>query len=387
MLKIKISANRSIRVYCSAALLFFCLFILFNACKKDDGYLIKGSLTGFKDGAVIYLYNIDTETTIDSCEIKSNTFELSGTFTQTPGLYALQTAINNRIIYINLFIGNENINVSGDIKDFPYKVKITGSKTQDDLTRLNDLTAGNEKQRDSLVNIFFKFAQEKKETEANAIMAGPVKSIDKLIQATNINFIKTNPRSIYSLVQLGYLKGQISYDSIKLLYSEINPEIKNNRYAKAIEDFLKTKTVDVGDNFSDISATNQKGEKISLSDIKNKYILLEFTGTYCAPCIMAIDELNIIEKKLSDSLVIVSYNTDKAKEVWQASIKRDQVNWPSLWDGTGLDGKTCLTYKIIGVPAFFLINPNGKIIHKIDGYGKGALEQDLKKFFPYKLLK
>ncbi len=364
--------------YLSLAL--FCVFFLFISCNQEVGYRINGDLTGFKDGTVIYLFDLNTEKTIDSCEIKNNSFEFKGFFSNTPALLWLQTEVNNKSIYTVLLIGNENVSVQGDIKDFPFDVKIAGSKTQDEYNELRDLTKKYDKKRDSLVSKFFELAALKKENEANYLMNMPIKVIDSIVQNITISYIKTHKKSINSLINLNNLKEQIPYDSIKKLYSNLDVEIKNSEYAKTIELYLKTKTVDVGDKFFDFTAINQKSEDVKLSNFLNKHILLEFTGAYCVPCILAIDELKIINKKFSDSLVIVSYNTDKAKDVWQASLQRDKINWQSLWDGNGLEGKTCLTYKINGVPTFFLINPKGIIIHKINGYCKGMLEQELKRF-------
>ena len=47
------------------------------------------------------------------------------------------------------------------------------------------------------------------------------------------------------------------------------------------------------------------GQKFDLNDFKEKYVLLDFWGTWCGPCIKLIPDLKQLQKKYKD-LVIVS---------------------------------------------------------------------------------
>jgi thiol-disulfide isomerase/thioredoxin len=125
---------------------------------------------------------------------------------------------------------------------------------------------------------------------------------------------------------------------------------------------------EIGDRYIDFKAVNKEGVEISLSDIQGKFILLNFTTSYCGGCRKSIPELRLINKKLQESLDIVSFYTDSFKKDWLNSIKRDSVTWINLWDGQGANSVNCYNYGITGYPTYFLINKKGKIIDKWSGY-------------------
>jgi thioredoxin-related protein len=49
-----------------------------------------------------------------------------------------------------------------------------------------------------------------------------------------------------------------------------------------------------------------------------------------------------------------------------------------VWDGKGDNSETSLKYGVTGFPTFFLINPEGKIVTSIIGYGDGSLAKAIK---------
>jgi hypothetical protein len=92
---------------------------------------------------------------------------------------------------------------------------------------------------------------------------------------------------------------------------------------------------------------------------------------------MAADELVEVNNSYGDSLQIVSFSGDPKKENWQHSIERDNVTWPSLWDGKGKYSETSIKYGINGFPTFVLINPKGEIVNIWSGYEPGSLKSQL----------
>lgn len=73
-------------------------------------------------------------------------------------------------------------------------------------------------------------------------------------------------------------------------------------------------------------------KKIDISS--KKYLVLDFWGTWCAPCIAAMPELVALEekyKKKADLISIVSdykNNMELAKKI----IKKQKLIWPQIWD-------------------------------------------------------
>lgn len=349
-----------------------------NQKEESEKFIISGQVTGFPDGTKFYLRNLATDAVFDSTEVDNGAFKFEGSLASPPEQIWLNTTVDKKFVYTNLLIGNNNITVKGDISDFPWNVNIKGSKTQEDFNYSQSLTKENNIKRDSLVQAFMKLPQEKQK-EIGAEIWKKIGKIDSITQVSRINYIKSHPDTYTSVIELGYLKNQLPKDTIQKIFKNYTPEIKESKYAKVVEVYLRENIAKIGDKFHDFEGMNQHGEKIKFSNIRGEYTLLDFTAAYCGPCIQAADELVEINKEYSDSLKIVSFTQDPKKDVWLKSLERDKVTWNSIWDGKGRYSETSIKYGIQGIPTFVLINPEGTIIDKWTGYSKGSVTKKLEK--------
>lgn len=361
------------------SILAFCLVIFLISCgekKEEEKFIITGQVTGFQDGTIFYLRNLATDAVFDSTTVENNTFRFEGTLASPPEQIWLNTRVDKKFIYTNLLIGNDRINVKGDISDFPWNVNITGSKTQEDFNYSHSITKKYDIERDSLVQAFLKLTPEKQQEIGGEIWK-KIGKIDSTTQVLRIEYVKTHPDTYTSVIELGYLKNQLSKDTIQKIFDRYTPEIKQSKFAKVVEVYLRENIAKIGDKFHDFEGMNQKGEKVKFSNIRGEYTLLDFTAAYCGPCIEAADELVEINNSYSDSLKIVSFTQDPKKEVWLKSLERDKVTWNSIWDGKGRYSETSIKYGIQGIPTFVLINPEGTIIDKWIGYSEGGIVEKI----------
>jgi len=361
-------------------LLSFLIFVLlFTSCNKADSYKITGELTGFPDSTIFYLENSSTQESFDSAIILDNKLEFAGQLLNAPEQVFLRTRVDGHLVYTYLLIGNEKIRISGDIKDFPWDVQISGSKSHSDYDILRNMTKHYDIERDSLVQIFFNLTEEEKEIRSREIWTR-INSIDDSTQKIKVGFTKQYINTYPGIIHLGYIKKSLPKDTVQSLYDKLSPEIKTSKYARIVEIYLKEGITEIGDMAHDFEAYNKEGELISFSDIAGHYILLDFTAAYCGPCVQSAEELRLIDETYNDSLEIVSFSGDVKKDIWLESLDRDSVSWISLWDGQGTFSETYIKYGVSGFPTFFLIDPKGKIIDKWVGYGKGSLENKLSRF-------
>ena len=364
------------------SILTVCIVLFITSCsekeKKEEKFTISGEVTGFPNGTKFYLRNLATDAVFDSTTVEDNNFKFEGHLNDPPEQIWLNATVDKKFIYTNLLIGNDNITVKGDISDFPWNVNIKGSKTQESFNYSQSLTKENNIKRDSLVQVFMKLPQEKQQ-EIGAEIWKKIGKIDSLTQVLRINYIKSHPNTYTSVIELGYLKNQLPKDTIQKIFDNYTPEIKSSKYAKVVEVFLRENISKIGDKFHDFEGMNQNGEQVKFSNIRGEYTLLDFTAAYCGPCIQAADELVEINNEYSDSLKIVSFSQDPKKDVWLKSLERDKVAWNSIWDGNGRYSETSIKYGIQGIPTFVLINPEGIIIDKWTGYGKGSILSRLEK--------
>ncbi len=113
------------------------------------------------------------------------------------------------------------------------------------------------------------------------------------------------------------------------------------------------------------------GNAFSLSDLRGRWVLLDFWFTGCPPCIEILPELRKLDDRYGDKrLVIISvasyeYNTEKIKNF----VKKHRMTWINIMDGGSLVRK----YMVGAFPNFALISPSGKIVLRetnVDGFKK-----------------
>lgn len=97
----------------------------------------------------------------------------------------------------------------------------------------------------------------------------------------------------------------------------------------------------------------------------DKYILLDFWGTWCNPCIKLIPELKKINSDYSNDkfvLVSVAYDSDSKKVA--DFISRENMDWEHIFVNQNQENNNSLIekLKISSYPSTILIDPDGKII-------------------------
>jgi thiol-disulfide isomerase/thioredoxin len=372
-----------------SVLLLLSLSILKIAIAQQ--YSINGHITGFANGTKFYLTDVDVNSNIDSAIIKDNEFVMKGKLEMTPKSLWLTSQSGKEFHYVTLLLNNEPINIRGDVKDFPFDLTITGSKTQDEHNEYIKLIKTNYKTRNKLVNDYFALKGDTAEVKVKGKqiwkIIAKIDSADDLIQRT---YVTAHLNSYEGLFNLFFIKGKYPKDTLAKMYNSLPPEFKHSAYGQRIENYLKVGDIlKKGDVMADFEALDKTGRKHRLSDIKGKYILLDFSATYCGPCVKSLTDLNNISKKYADRIDIVSFSGDGGKETWLKGVNRDKPSWLSLWDGKGNYSETILKYGITGYPTFCLIDPQGKIVERWVGYDKepdkkGSLETDLDNFLAKK---
>lgn len=133
--------------------------------------------------------------------------------------------------------------------------------------------------------------------------------------------------------------------------------------------FSQEQGLNIGDKAPEIRLPDPKGDTITLSSFRGKVVLIDFWGSWCAPCVKEQPELAAIYKKYKNSsfnngngFEIFGVSLDNKKKSWQAIIKRFNINWVQVSDLLFWTSPVAKDYNIQELPYNVLIDGNGVIL-------------------------
>jgi thiol-disulfide isomerase/thioredoxin len=133
----------------------------------------------------------------------------------------------------------------------------------------------------------------------------------------------------------------------------------------------------VGADAPDWKLKDSGGKELSLKSLRGKVVLLDFWATWCGPCRMAMPAVQRLHDKYKDKPVaILGMNCwEKNKELDPGAwMKQNGFSYPVIVNSDS----AATDYKVRGIPTFYVIDPQGKILFAGSGMSPGvesAIEQ------------
>ena len=139
-------------------------------------------------------------------------------------------------------------------------------------------------------------------------------------------------------------------------------------YIQLSQDIYETKyTLPKGSKAPYLKLSSVEGKEISLSDIGENLILIDFWASWCSPCRHenSVTVKPLYEKYKDEGFMVYSVSLDIDKEKWTKAIEKDGMSWINVSDLMGNDSPVYSIYKIKELPTTYLIEKDGlKIIAK-----------------------
>ena len=347
------------------------------------GYIIKGSVEGIPDNAVVQLIPVAHEVMDPLAEatVTDGKFTFTGIVEQPT---AVSLIVKDAYGYRNLMVENTKMEISGSVSSSAgadgtasyglEALKVTGSPMSDRYYELMQVRYG----MDSIFS-----SNQRKHAEIIAAIGeakgkGDTRKVEELMnskagkamQADEHKFFSTldslynktfmdNKDSFWAPLMMISLTTYLSED-MRPVYEAFSQDAKDSYYGKLVRAELYPAGM-IGEKVPDFTVKDESGKEYTLAQLSEgkKYVLIDFWASWCAPCRREIPNLkNLYAKYGSKGFQIISISRDKNAEDWKKAIEDEQLTWPNFLDESDI----AKLYKVRAIPTMYLVDADGRIV-------------------------
>jgi thiol-disulfide isomerase/thioredoxin len=339
-------------------------------------FILNGKVNGRDTGYIILRYTDYSGKFIqDTTYLQNSRFSFEGkikepTFASMKGYRKIIDF--NEVNYTNFFIEPGTQKISLTENDYDHYV-FEGSKTQREYDTLkmhfDSIIAKYKQPNQELLKAKYAYEVAKTEEEKNAALDKESEITvrleplgDEMIHQ-DIIFATTHPDSYVSPFIIYTPMNTLPLDSAEMLFNQLTPRVRNSWNGKYYPDMIrKKKQNSVGNEAYNFTATNEKGNTVSLHDFSGKYVLLDFWASWCKPCRAAIPHLKELYNQYhSKGFDIISVSIDEDSSAWVNAIRQENINiWTNVLTNKDINNNYQNTSEPI--PSQILVGPDSKVV-------------------------
>jgi len=374
-------------------------------------FTLSGRVAGLDTGSIVLRYrNVENQMTNDTAILRQGTFRFQGSV----------AGGDNALINTNPYNSYRSPKASYNVyerflfiepgvitMDFPFgeigSATLSGANIQKEADALKKSQS-----KDIAVIQLLKASIDSVRTLLKNGSIAPKTAEENLAQLSKIHrpiwqrktdqdlaYIRRHRNSYVSLSLLRYAIGQLPTDSIDALYANLSSAVKNSslgatfvesyaRYKKAVGEEYSFDRIKVGDPAPSFTLFMANKDTVSLEQFKGSPVLLEFWEMTCLPCLKANPLFERLRQQHSESglnvIAVTTTANEEMDDLHEYIAKNKLLEWMHVSANPKYNPlqKQILkgelkSYYALGVPRTILIDRNGTVIYKNDGYSKEAL--------------
>lgn len=148
-------------------------------------------------------------------------------------------------------------------------------------------------------------------------------------------------------------------DKAEKWYQTISTKFSQSQYATKAQGAIK-RLNSIGQSMA-LGGTTIAGQRLNLSDLKGKVVLVHYWADWCELCKEEFVQLEKIRAKFDD-LELVGVCCDNDLETARNTIRKTRITWPQFHSEGGYNSGFAAEMGIVSLPSMILIDKNGKIV-------------------------
>jgi thiol-disulfide isomerase/thioredoxin len=266
----------------------------------------------------------------------------------------------------------DNITFNGKVTDF-INAYPSGSAANDDLALINSSIFP--LLNKSVNTLLRKGKLAKKDSLNIKVLDDSINALNDKVIRLKKEFLNINQNSEAALWYLSdmMMRSQVSDEEAIQVFKNIGFNLKENPYYKEVASRVRgIESTLIGKTIPDFTTKNTMDEtEFKFSSLSGKYVIIDFWGTWCGPCVAEMPKLKEYQEKYNDQLVVLGINSGDTKEKIEKFITPKNYTWKQLLSGKGKESLV-LKFNVAGFPTKFIIDPSGKILHRFEGGGEDS---------------
>lgn len=380
----------------SAFLFMVSLLFLFSCNTGKKTFRVEGEITSAED-KTLYLEHraLGGIEMLDSVKLKKNgKFSFKEEAPENPEFYQLRIE-NQKIIFA--IDSTETLSVNADASDLYKTSNVASSILNDQIKEVIN------KQRTTEKNITDLIAQHNAKSIDDVTFMQEVDSVLSVYKTYATNLILGNPSSAaayYAVFQKinDYLifdpyskKDYAMFGAVATSWSRYYPDTERTKHLfdftmnalrvrkqQEQQNDLMSQIEITESSLPDITLTDVKGDKLSLSSFIGQYLILDFTAYKADFSLRHNEILNRIYKEYNPKgLEIFQISFDSDVHFWKNAAV--EFPWKSVHDPSSINSRLLKTYNIRELPTAYILNKEGDLIKRVENFD--SLEKDIKELF------
>lgn len=367
---------------------------VFVSCKKGDIFSVEGNIQS-AEGDTLYLEHrgLAGIVLLDSAILNDKgSFKFKEPAPKNPEFYQLR--IRDKVVAFAVD-SVESLRVTADASNLYGSFTVENSYSNDQLRKVDDMRMKTEQEINSLEKL-----HTAKEID-DITFLNSLDSVLTLYKKEISNLIIGNPSSAaayYAVFQKinDYLifdpydkKDYPMFGAVATSWNRYYPEtertthlynftvnaLQTRRQLEKQEELFQNITVETESGLPDISLPGVNGERISLSSLKGKVVLLDFV-VYSADFSPKhnIDLNSLYQRYNSRGFEIYQVSFDSNEHFWKTSA--DNLPWVTVRDPRSVSTPLLSLYNVREIPTSFIIDREGDLIGRVEDYSQLSEQLD-----------